>query len=31
PVSENANAVVVQYQGKPWVRLSGGDWVPYPQ
>lgn len=31
PVSENANAVVVQYQGKPWVRLNGGDWVPYPQ
>ena len=31
PVSENANAVVVQYQGKPWVRLGGGDWVPYPQ
>ena len=31
PVSENANAVVVQYQGKPYVRLNGGDWVPYPQ
>lgn len=31
PVSENANAVVVEYQGKPWVRLNGGDWVPYPQ
>ncbi|NUU65775.1 cellulose biosynthesis protein BcsG [Enterobacteriaceae bacterium BIT-l23] len=31
PVSENANAVVIQYQGKPWVRLGGGDWVPYPQ
>lgn len=31
PVSENANAVVIQYQGKPYVRLSGGDWVPYPQ
>ncbi len=31
PVSENANAVVLQYQGKPYVRLNGGDWVPYPQ
>jgi cellulose synthase operon protein YhjU len=30
-VSENANAVVIQYQGKPYVRLNGGDWVPYPQ
>ncbi|AFJ45279.1 cellulose biosynthesis protein BcsG [Shimwellia blattae] len=30
-VSENANAVVVEYQGHPYVRLSGGDWVPYPQ
>ncbi|WP_416235838.1 hypothetical protein, partial [Salmonella enterica] len=25
------NAVVIQYQGKPYVRLNGGDWVPYPQ
>lgn len=31
PVSENANAVVVEYQDKPWVRLNSGDWVPYPQ
>ncbi|HDS1151240.1 TPA: cellulose biosynthesis protein BcsG [Pluralibacter gergoviae] len=31
PISENANAVVLQYQGKPYVRLNGGDWVPYPQ
>ncbi len=30
-VSENANAVVIQYQNKPYVRLNGGDWVPYPQ
>lgn len=30
-VSENANAVVIQYQDKPYVRLNGGDWVPYPQ
>jgi cellulose synthase operon protein YhjU len=30
-VSENSNAVVMQYQGKPYVRLNGGDWVPYPQ
>lgn len=30
-VSENSNAVVIQYQGKPYVRLGGGDWVPYPQ
>ncbi len=31
PVSENANAVVIQYQDKPYVRLNDGDWVPYPQ
>ncbi|NDJ55860.1 cellulose biosynthesis protein BcsG [Enterobacteriaceae bacterium 4M9] len=31
PVSENSNAVVIQYQGKPYVRLGGGNWVPYPQ
>lgn len=30
-VSENSNAVVIQYQGKPYVRLNGGEWVPYPQ
>lgn len=29
-VSENDNAVVIMYQGKPWIRLNGGDWVPYP-
>ena len=26
PVSENSNAVVIQYQDKPYVRLNGGDW-----
>ncbi|KFD24591.1 cellulose biosynthesis protein BcsG [Yokenella regensburgei] len=31
PVSENSNAIVIEYQGKPYVRLNGGDWVPYPQ
>ncbi|WP_455815082.1 cellulose biosynthesis protein BcsG [Pseudomonas graminis] len=30
-ISENDNAVVMMYQGKPWIRLNGGDWVPYPQ
>lgn len=25
PVSENSNAVVIQYQDKPYVRLNGGD------
>ncbi|WCG83221.1 cellulose biosynthesis protein BcsG [Pectobacterium sp. A5351] len=30
-VSENENAIVMQYQGKPYIRLNGGDWVPYPQ
>ncbi len=30
-VSENANAIVMQYQGKPYVQLNGGSWVPYPQ
>lgn len=29
-VSENDNAVVMIYQGKPWIRLNGGDWVAYP-
>jgi cellulose synthase operon protein YhjU len=31
PVSENSNAIVIQYQNKPYVKLNGGDWVPYPQ
>lgn len=31
PVSEDANAIVIQYQNKPYVKLGGGDWVPYPQ
>jgi cellulose synthase operon protein YhjU len=30
-VSENDNAVIMPYQGKPYIRLNGGDWVPYPQ
>ena len=30
-VSENANAIVIQYQCKPYVQLNGGSWVPYPQ
>lgn len=30
-VSENDNAVVMLYQGRPWIRLNGGDWVAYPQ
>ncbi len=30
-VSENDNAVVMMYQGKPFIRLNGGDWVAYPQ
>lgn len=30
-VSENSNAIVIEFQGKPYVRLGGGDWVPYPQ
>lgn len=30
-VSENDGAVVMMYQGKPWIRLNGGDWVPYPE
>lgn len=29
-VSENDNAVVMMYQGKPWIRLNGGSWVAYP-
>lgn len=31
PISENDNAVVMEYQGKIYIRLNGGDWVPYPQ
>ncbi|MOA21171.1 hypothetical protein D3C78_1416510 [compost metagenome] len=30
-ISENDNAIVMQYQGKAYIRLNGGDWVPYPQ
>lgn len=30
-VSENENAVVMEYQGKFYIRLNGGSWVPYPQ
>ncbi|NYY76429.1 hypothetical protein DMI62_00740 [Escherichia coli] len=30
PVSENSNAVVIQYQNKPYVRLNGGDWSALP-
>lgn len=29
-ISENDNAVVMIYQGKPWIRLNGGEWVAYP-
>lgn len=30
-ISENDNAIVMPYQGKAYIRLNGGDWVPYPQ
>jgi len=30
-VSENENSVVMEYQGKIYIRLNGGSWVPYPQ
>ncbi|MFI8416122.1 cellulose biosynthesis protein BcsG [Serratia sp. NPDC078593] len=30
-ISENDNAIVMPYQGKSYIRLNGGDWVPYPQ
>ncbi|QHB34435.1 cellulose biosynthesis protein BcsG [Yersinia canariae] len=30
-ISENDNAIVMQYQGKSYIRLNGGDWLPYPQ
>ncbi len=30
-VSENDAAVVADYQGKPYIQLDGGGWVPYPQ
>lgn len=30
-VSENENAVVMEYQGDFYIRLNGGSWVPYPK
>ncbi|MDX5629975.1 MULTISPECIES: cellulose biosynthesis protein BcsG [unclassified Brenneria] len=30
-ISENESAIVMPYQGKPYIRLNGGEWVPYPQ
>ncbi len=31
-VSENEATVVMEYQGKPYIRLdANADWVPYPQ
>ncbi|RLM26735.1 hypothetical protein BIY29_05210 [Brenneria alni] len=30
-ISENENVILIQYQGKPYIRLNGGDWVAYPQ
>ena len=30
-VSENDTSTVMSYQGKTFIRLDGGDWVPYPQ
>ncbi|CAI2119177.1 cellulose biosynthesis protein BcsG [Serratia ficaria] len=30
-ISENDNAIVMKYQDKTYIRLNGGDWVPYPQ
>ncbi|MBS1081165.1 cellulose biosynthesis protein BcsG [Gluconobacter kondonii] len=30
-VSENADAVVIDYNGKPYVSIDKGDWVAYPQ
>ncbi len=29
PVSENSNAAVVRFQNKYFVRLNGGEWLPY--
>ncbi|GHA15995.1 membrane protein [Oceanisphaera arctica] len=30
-VSENDNAVVMEFQGDSYIRLNQGDWVPYPR
>lgn len=30
-VSENADAIVINYNGKPYVSIDKGDWVAYPQ
>lgn len=29
-ISENENAVVMEFQGKSYIRLGNSDWVPYP-
>ncbi|MEC5319501.1 cellulose biosynthesis protein BcsG [Brenneria populi subsp. brevivirga] len=30
-ISENESAIVMPYRDKPYIRLNGGEWVPYPQ
>ena len=30
-VSENANAAVIRFQDRYFVRLNGGEWLPYQQ
>ena len=29
-VSENQNTIVVDYQGKSYIKLNGGEWIHYP-
>lgn len=31
PVAESDAVVVIQYQGAPYVRIKGQDWLPYPR
>ena len=29
-VSENRNTIVVDYQGKSYIKLNEGEWIDYP-
>ncbi|WP_239507262.1 cellulose biosynthesis protein BcsG [Enterobacter hormaechei] len=29
-VSENQNTIVVDYQGKSYIKLNEGEWIDYP-
>ncbi|EKT57238.1 cellulose biosynthesis protein BcsG [Providencia burhodogranariea] len=29
-VAENSNSIVIEYQGKSYIRINKGKWIPYP-